>query len=167
MKKKEILIISAIFTLGICAVMNFWLIPAIQNAADGMTIFDMCSLGYKFETAKLFVSSLSAEGLNTYLHRQLPLDFVYPVVYTVFFVTALITLAPKKKILLVFPALLMISDYTENILTIKMLTTDFKSGLASFASCVTTTKSMLMYLIFVIIIVLFVIYLVKRKKNKA
>lgn len=164
MKRKNIVILSAVSTLGICAVMNLYLIPVIQNSAGGMKIFDMCSFGYGFDEAKLFVSSLSPEGMQTYLHRQLPLDFVYPVVYTVFFVSALLTLCPSKKILIAVPVLLMVSDYTENVLTIRMLTTDFSRSLATFASTVTVVKTLLMVLCFLLLAVFLIRFLnIKRK----
>ena len=80
-----LLIVFGIITAVICAVMNLYLIPLIEASTDGMKCFDMSVLGYSYEEAKTFVGSLSSESLGVYLNRQLPLDFVYPIAYCVFF----------------------------------------------------------------------------------
>ncbi|MGN0443889.1 MAG: hypothetical protein ACI4F5_04650, partial [Acutalibacteraceae bacterium] len=99
---KTALIVSGALTVIICCVMNFCLIPIIESPTEGIRMFDMNSFGYSYETAKKFVSLLSAEGLDTYLHKQLPLDFIYPAVYSVFFSLAIIKLK-GKKFLTAFP----------------------------------------------------------------
>lgn len=160
---KPLLIISGALTLIICGVMNFCLIPLIESTTRGIKIFDMNAFGYTFEEAKTFISLLSERGMHTYLNIQLPLDFCYPIAYAVFFSLALIKLS-EKKVLLAFPVLLMVSDYTENIFTEIMLRTDFSAQTASFASAVTTIKTVLMYITILLVLVFFIRWLVKRKK---
>lgn len=170
MDKKSVtrntLIFSGAVTLIICCVMNLYLLPLIESTTQGIRAFDMNSLGYSFEQAKTFVSLLSEEGMKTYLFRQLPLDFIYPIAYTVFFSLSILKLRGDKKWLVVFPLLLMISDYIENIITIVMLRTDFSSSVAAAGSCVTTIKSVLMYITIILVLVLFVLWLIKRRKEK-
>lgn len=160
---KPILIISGALTLIICGVMNFYLIPLIESATQGIRMFDMQSFGYSFETAKSFVSLLSSKGLDTYLHKQLPLDFFYPVVYTVFFSLSLIKLKAKKP-LIVLPLFLMVCDYCENIFSEIMLRTDFTRTVAGVASAFTVIKSLLMYAVIIIVLIYFVRWIISRKK---
>ena len=161
-----ILIITGIITAAICAVMNFYLIPLIEASAGGMKCFDMSVFGYSYEDAKLFISSLSAESMSVYLNRQLPLDFVYPLAYCVFFCLCIVKLS-KKKLPVCLPVVLAAFDYVENICTIIMLkNSDFSQSVALIARCATTAKTMLMYVVFIVIIALLIIYIVKKKKAK-
>lgn len=165
--KTVLLIISAVLTLGICGVMNMYLLPAIESTTEGLKAFDMNTFGYTFENAKQFVSLLSDKGLDLYLHKQLPLDFFYPVCYTTFFVLSFQALKKQRKWLLILPALLFVLDYTENIFSIIMLKTDFTKVISTFASCVTVCKSMIMYAIFIILAVYLALYLKNRFSKKA
>ena len=156
-KKYAVLAVSGIITVVIMAVMNIKLIPAIEAGTQGMRFFDMNTFGYTYEAAQTFISSLSDAGKDLALRVQLPLDFVYPVAYTVFFVTLMIVLSGKKTKWAIIPAFLFISDYTENICTVMMLKADvLSSSLCGFASIVTIVKSALMYLTFLIIIIMII-----------
>lgn len=163
---KTALIVSGALTAIICCVMNFCLIPIIESSTEGIRMFDMNSFGYSFETAKKFVSLLSAEGLDTYLHKQLPLDFIYPAVYLVFFSLAIIKLK-GKKFLVTFPFTLAVCDYAENIMTEIMLRTDFSEKTAHVASIITVCKSVLMYAVFIIIIALVILRAVRENRKRA
>lgn len=162
---KTALIVSGALTAIICCVMNFYLIPIIESTTEGIRMFDMNPFGYSYETAKKFVSLLSAEGLDIYLHKQLPLDFIYPAVYSAFFSLAIMKLK-GKKFLTAFPIALAVCDYAENILTEIMLRTDFSEKTAHIASIITVCKSALMYAVFMIIITLVVLRAVRAKKRK-
>jgi hypothetical protein len=159
-----ILIITGVITAVICAVMNLYLIPLIETSADGMKCFDMSVFGYSYEEAKTFAGSLSSESLSVYLNRQLPLDFIYPLAYCIFFSLCILKMS-KKKWLICLPVVLAAFDYTENICSIIMLkNADFSQGVAALARCATTAKTMLMYAVFIVIIVLFIIFAVNKKK---
>ena len=160
---KTALIISGALTVIICGVMNFYLIPLIESTTQGIRMFDMNSFGYTYETAKSFVSLLSENGLRTYLNVQLPLDFIYPLAYTVFFSLALLKLTDKKA-LLAFPLVLMVCDYTENIFSEIMLRKDFSAVTAHIASAFTVCKSVFMYITMALVLIFFVRWLIKRKK---
>jgi hypothetical protein len=168
MKKnqKTLLWISGGLTAAICLVMNLVLIPMIEKNTAGLRCFDMNSFGYTFEQAKQFLTLLDGDARNLYLHVQLPLDFIYPVAYTAFFMLAITALRGKASPLLALPGALAVSDYIENVCSIKMLREmDVTPELAKFASAVTVTKSLLMDLVFVLLAVLFIMWLVKRKKK--
>ena len=168
MKKnqKTLLWISGGLTAAICLVMNFILIPMIEKSTAGLRCFDMNSFGYTFDQAKQFLTLLSENGRSIYLHVQLPLDFIYPVAYTAFFMLALTALRGKASPLLALPGALAVSDYIENVCSIKMLRAmDVTPELAKFASAVTVTKSVLMDLVFVLLAALLIVWLIKRKKK--
>ena len=165
--KKTLLWVSGALTLGICLVMNLWLIPRIERSTGGVRCFDMQSFGYTWETAKAFLSSLDAGGRAVYLYRQLPLDFVYPAAYTLFFSLAMCALRGRVTPWIALPLALCAADVTENVCTIVMLRAmDVSPALAGFASAVTLVKSLLMYLTFVLLAVFLVLWLRSRKKAK-
>lgn len=166
-KNRLILIISGAITLIITGIMNLLLFPIIEDGTAGMRFFDMNTTGYSVEACREFLSSLSVQGRGVALHIQLPLDFVYPVIYTVFFIAAIWALTGKKSKLNLLPLLLFITDYIENICSVKILNSSMPSdSIIKFASTVTLLKNILMYLIFGIIAVLFIIFLVKKTKEK-
>ncbi len=167
-KLKTALIVSGVLTAAICGVMNFYLIPLIEQTTEGLRCFDMNSTGYTLEQAQRFLALLGERGRNIYLHAQLPLDLFYPVAYTAFFVSAIYALRGKASALFALPAALALCDYTENVCSIIMLRAmEVSAGLARFASTVTVLKSALMAAVFLLLAVLFIRWLIKRKKQKA
>lgn len=160
------LIISGAVTAVICAVMNFYLIPLIESTTEGIKCFDM-NFGYSYDDAVKFLSLLSETGRNTYLRIQLPLDFVYPVAYCVFFSLLIVTLMKKKSALLLLPVVLAVTDYCENICTVIMLKSSALSRPpVSFASTVTQVKTVLMYVCFILIAILIIYGIINKIKNK-
>lgn len=166
-KSTLLLIVSGVLTAGICLVMNLWLMPAIERTTEGMRCFDMNSFGYTFEQAQRFLMLLDERGRDLYLHAQLPLDFVYPVAYTAFFVTAVCRLSGRATPLIAVPAALAVFDYAENVCSVIMLRSmQPTQKLAAFASAVTVTKSALMTVTFVMLAVMLIKRLVEKRKAK-
>lgn len=169
-----LLIASGVATIVICLVMNFALIPRIEqpNAQGNPPIhcFDMCTTGYTVEDARAFVNWLSPEAMHTYLHVQLPLDFFYPIFYTLFFSLLWVVLHGKPNLFLAMPVGLAVCDYVENSLVIAMLRNpSFPRAVARVASWATMLKTALMYLtilILVIAIVFCIIRAVRRKRQR-
>ena len=163
--QKILLYVSGALTGIICVVMNAVLIPKIESSTEGIRCFDM-NFAYSYETAQKFLSLLSEEGKRIYLTVQLPLDFIYPIAYCIFFVLLIIALQKKKTALIALPLVLTFCDYCENICTILMLKADTLSpSLVTAASIFTSAKTVLMYLVFLVIIVLIVIRVKNRKKE--
>ena len=165
-------IISGSITALICLIMNIILIPRIEMNTQGIRCFDMNFPG-NYENALKFLDLIGDEGRNIYLFRQIPLDFIYPVFYTVLFVSLIYILANGKarKILSVFPLILAVCDYAENIMSIIMLRSGIPSeSFYAAASAFTAVKTVIMYLIFAAILVLLIMYIVnrfsKRKKGE-
>ncbi len=164
-KLKITAVISGVLTAAICAVMNFIFIPVIEKGA-ATRCFDM-TLGYSFTDALRFLSTISAEGKAIYLSRQLPLDFVYPIAYCVFFCVLIYLLMESKSLLFIFPVMLAIFDYIENVCVVIMLKSEVPSIVfVSFASSATMMKSMLMYVCFLLIAVLIILRIVANTKKK-
>ena len=163
---KAALIGSGALTAGICAVMNFLLIPRIEAAAGGLRCFDM-HFGYRYDDAVRFLTALTPAGRGTYLHAQLPLDFLYPVAYAVFFALAITALLRRKSVLIGLPVLLALFDYCENVSVVRMLKAETLSpALAAFAGAVTEIKTILMYICFMTLLILLVRRLILRKKSQ-
>jgi hypothetical protein len=162
------LIVAGALTAAICLIMNLWLIPAIESAAGGLKAFDMRSFGYTTGEAREFLGALSEEGRQIYLTRQLPLDFVYPVCYTAFFVLSILALTKKRgRLWVILPALLAAFDYAENSFILSFLKKNAAPDVVgAIAGGVTAVKSLLMTAVFVLLAVLFVLWVVRRAKQK-
>ena len=159
-------IISGLFTLIICGIMNLFLIPAIESNTNGLRCFDM-NPGYNYNQAKDFLNLIGEEGKAIYLRYQLPLDFVYPLFYTLLFISLLVILTEKYKLFIVFPILLFAADYTENIFTEIMLRSEVLSpGIVRVASVITIVKTALMYFIFLLIALFLLKLIVEKLKSR-
>lgn len=162
-KGKTAVIISGAVTAVISLIMNLILIPKIELSTNGIRCFDM-NFGYSYETAKNFLSYLSESSRNIYLNIQLPLDFIYPIAYCIFFCFLIIRLTKKVNVLLAFPLLLAVFDYAENITTIVILkSAELSESLAKLGSAFTSVKTILMYAVFLEILIC-IIYYFKNKK---
>ena len=166
MTYRWLLIISGALTLGICAVMNLYLIPAIESSTEGLRCFDM-NFGYSYEKASQFLSLLSEEGRGIYLNWQLPLDFFYPVAYGAFFSLLLARLSGKGAKLIAFPALLAAFDYCEIVCVLRMLKAEtLSSSLVAVSSVATIIKTILMYLCILMILILLVRRIAAKRKQR-
>lgn len=146
--RKIIIWITGALALVITGVMDFVYFPRIEKNTDGIKAFDMNSFGYPPEQAQRFLDLIDEDARQLYLKKQLPLDSIYPFIYTTFFSTAL-TALNSSKATKALPGILFTFDYLENMCSIKMLK-DKKAPtkLARFASTMTLCKSLTMYTIF-------------------
>lgn len=162
-----ILIASGVATIVICCVMNFVLIPKIEAGNPPIHAFDMCTTGYTVEDAHAFVDWLSPEAKHVYLDVQLPLDFFYPIFYTLFFSFLWIVLHGKPNFFLAMPVGLAAADYVENSLVIVMLKNpDFPRAVARMASWATMFKTALMYLTMLILVIAIVVCILRAVRRK-
>lgn len=162
----SLLAISGVFTIVICLVMNFAIIPHIEKDAS-MRCFDMCATGYTIEEARTFVQTLPQDALYTYTHIQLPLDFFYPICYTVFFVLLWIVLHGKPNWFISVPIALAVADYVENSLVLTMLSNpDFAGTVARVAAFATTIKTVLMYLTILVLVIAMVVCILRAIRRK-
>ena len=170
MKKKQNLplIVSGALSAVLLGVMDVFLLPAIERAADGLRCFDLQLFGYDFETARAFVQALSAQGRQLYLFAQLPVDCVFLVAYTVFFVLVLKRLSAPRAMVVVWPAVLAASDFCENCCTAVLLCGFDRLSSATVAvfGKVTGFKSMMMYAVFVALVISAVRFALNKRKQK-
>lgn len=82
--------------LAVYAVMIFWSLPTISEAAGGATPFDLRPGGYSFDEAVAFLTALSAEGRSFYLKVQHRFDLVYPPLLSATLFFAIFLLAPAN-----------------------------------------------------------------------
>jgi hypothetical protein len=156
---------------AVYATMLIWTLPTIAAEAGGLAPFDLRPLGYSFDEAKAFLSALSADGSDLYLHVQLWLDLVYPALLAVSltFATILLTAPGLLRWLLILPAVLgMVFDYLENFSIGHMLEAGpdaLTEALAGEASRWTILKSGFTTISMVAVIVLLVIWFVTRHRR--
>lgn len=133
----------------ILSTMSFLFIPAICESTGEMGIFDLQAKGYSIEYARSFITAMGSSGKNIYLKAQLPLDFIFPAVYTLMYF-GLAQKFFKKQHILIFgaTALLCVLDYTENSLTYAMLlSTNLSARLVAVASFVTVLKTIMLVIV--------------------
>lgn len=159
-------IVSGVLTVAISGVMNLFLISAIEANTGGIRCFDM-NIGYDYQTASEFLTLLGERGRHFYLDYQLPLDFVFPVVYTLFFISLIFLLRKSFSPLVFIPVALAATDLTENILSEIMLRNPVLSETTvKIASAVTVAKTILMCLVFLILIIMIVRKAAEKLKNR-
>ena len=159
-------VIGGIGTAVIGIIMNLILIPRIEADTAGIRCFDM-NIGYDYQTASEFLTLLGERGRHFYLDYQLPLDFVFPVVYTLFFISLIFLLRKSFSPLVFIPVALAATDLTENILSEIMLRNPVLSETTvKIASAVTVAKTILMCLVFLILIIMIVRKAAEKLKNR-
>ena len=76
-------LIFLIPSLAIYLVMFLHTIPGVQSYAPETKIFDLLPGGYSYDYAIKLFSTLGDEGRKEYLNTQLPLDFIYPALFSI------------------------------------------------------------------------------------
>ncbi len=162
------IIILALFTVAVSCVMNFYLIPLItENAAYyGLTVFDMRPFGYSYEYAQELITRLSPEQMHVYLQVQLPLDMVFPLIYTALLSIIFIKTRGTADKLNLLPILLMLADYIENILSIILLKNNenILPQIVQIASTATVIKTILMCACILLALIFTIAYAVRKIK---
>ncbi|WJY94914.1 hypothetical protein CFELI_06485 [Corynebacterium felinum] len=125
---RRTVIILLISAFAVYFTMLYTTLPTLTVIAGGQSMFDLAPQNFRPESAQALLKSLGEAGRTYYLHRQLPLDFLYPLLagsaYTLgikalsdrlrwrHFVLSLLTLTPLAAGLL---------DYIENIAIVIIL----------------------------------------------
>lgn len=78
---KILSILTVASSLLLLAAMNTITIPHIQTFSGNLPILDLRFGGYSLDEVFDLLHMLRAEGRDYYLHRQLLLDFIYPVLF--------------------------------------------------------------------------------------
>lgn len=167
----KIISILFVLTMAVYLVMLSYSIPAVSAHTPELPIFDLSPLGYSFDYANELLVALGAEGRNLYLSTQLPLDFIYPGLFSITYSLLLVWLFGKtfsgnsKAYYFAFvPFLAGIFDYVENVFIIKMISSfpDLQVTTVKVASTFTILKSSFTVFFFVLLIVGFALLCKKR-----
>ena len=154
--------------LAILCVMDFVLLPAILSGTPQLTLFDLKFFGYDAAYARSLIAGMNSRSLSLYLHVQLPLDFVYPIVYGLLYSVLFQRLYGKRmRVPVLIAAALCVADYTENILVVFMLRSGMPGKpIVTAASTATVTKSILLLAVYALIGAGFVAWLVNKIRKK-
>lgn len=142
------------------SIMLVYTIPQVMRHASGMNLFDLSPTGYSFEYANELLGLLGSTGRDLYLYTQLPLDFIYPVLFAISCCLLLSWLLLKtqdtssKMFYFCFiPVMAGVFDYLENICVIRLLTSypDISDTSVFIASSMTIAKSGLTTIFFVVL----------------
>lgn len=169
-------VISVLFllTMTVYIIMLSYSIPAVSAFAPELPIFDLSPSGYSFKYANELLNVLGAEGRSLYLSTQLPLDFIYPGLFSITFSLMLIWLFGKtfnvnSKVyyFALIPFLAGIFDYVENIFIIKMINSfpDLQVTTVKIASLFTVLKSSFTIFFFILLIAGFAFLFKKQISN--
>lgn len=160
---KTVLLLFIITNL-IYATMLMYSLPLVSSYASELVLFDMSPTGYSYKQAIELLTSLGSDGRNAYLSVQLPLDFIYPGMFSVSY-ALLITWTLKQYLpkdsklffIAFIPLLAGGFDYLENISIIAMLESfpNISENLVSSASAFTIVKSGATTVFFVLLILAF------------
>lgn len=168
------ILILFVITMAVYAAMLFITIPEVLRHADGMTLPDLMPGGYEPQYIRQLLTELGDEGRGVYLHRQLPLDLVYPFLFALTNALILAYLlhrlgrATQKALLIAtIPLTAGLFDYLENISTIRMLLRypDISDVSIRLASVFTVLKSGLTTLFFILLIALLLALLLQHFRS--
>lgn len=142
------------------------LVTPLITEGVSVQMFDLMMFkGYDLAFATTFVSEISSQGRSLYLFVQMPLDFIYPLLLSIFFYLFFLEQTKNKNFALLGFASV-IFDYAENISVIIMLTnTNLIAPVVGFASFATITKGIFYVLNYSITIFLLIRCFVQRRKR--
>ncbi len=167
---KTVLLLFIITNL-IYASMLMFSLPLVSSYAAELVLFDMSPMGYSYIQAIELLTSLGFDGRNSYLFVQLPIDFIYPGMFSVSYallITWILKQYLPKDSKLFFIAFVPLFaggfDYLENICIIAMLNSfpDISANLVNTASAFTIAKSGATT-VFFILLILALIPIIKRR----
>ncbi len=143
--------------------------PVIQENLGELQMFDMMKNGYDVSVAEQILAVMGEEGRNLYLHVQMPIDFVYPVLMAVVYYLVLVkTSTTFRYSYYVFPVLLILCDWMENICIIWMLSGHMVTrGLVAFCNICTRTKAIVGdYILYFASLIGIVVYVIRWFRNR-
>ncbi len=152
-------------------VMLLYTIPQVMKYSSGMDLFDLSPSGYSYEYANQLLRTLGPDGRDLYLNMQLPLDFIYPLLFSIScsLLLSWLFLKTQRQESRIFyfcfvPVAAGFFDYLENIWIIRMLTSfpNISYSDVSLANFMTIAKSGLTTAFFCLLILGGVLILKKK-----
>jgi len=147
-------------SLTVYLLMLFHTIPAVQAYAPGLKVFDLLPGGYSYDYALELLSTLGEEGRDEYLKTQLPLDFIYPALFSISSFLLLAWLLSRRYetgsgvfYLCFVPVIAGMFDYLENIQIVLMILNypDISNAQVALSSAFTIVKSGLTIIFFLLL----------------
>ncbi len=150
-------------------------IPRAMELASGLKLLDMMPAGYDRDYVNELFRALGEEGRRYYLTRQLPVDFIYPLLFgwsycllLGYFLNKLNQLKTPLVYLCLLPVMAGFFDYSENIGIIALLNAypDLAHLTVSITSVFSVLKSMTTSVFFIALIIVLLSLGVSAVKNK-
>lgn len=134
-----------IFQILIFQIMTRYIFPIIEYDLGDYHLLDMVKQGYDANYVTKILSLMNERSKDMYLHVQMPLDFLYPLIMaTVYFLVFAKVWKKYWHVFCVLPVLLVLFDWAENISIILMFThSNLIDNVVSFSSFFTQTKSII------------------------
>jgi len=146
-------------------------IPKVMSFSGGMKIFDLMPMGYDPEYAMSLLEKLGVEGRNAYLYNQIPVDFIYPLLFGItyclllaYLLNQLNSLKADYFYLSLLPIMGGLFDYLENFGIINMLVSypHLSVAFIQLTSFFTVFKSLFSTISFTVLLVVLVIFGFKK-----
>lgn len=137
-------------TAAVYGLMWFHTLPKLHHASGGLPILDLRPTGYDLSEVQTLLLTLGNEGMDFYLQRQLPLDFLFLILYGISFTLLLGYFLRKLHYLdgpgfyvVLLPAFVALADLAENIGIRALLRTfpDFSAAFVERISLLSQIKS--------------------------
>lgn len=169
----KLVLVLFLSTNVIYAAMLVYSIPLVNSYAPEMMLFDMLPTGYSFNQANELVENLGQEGRNAYKFIQLPIDFIYPLMFAVSYAMLMVwvlkqTVHRRSRLFGVafLPVLAGLFDYLENFCILAMLQSypDINADLVKISSLFTVAKSALTTFFFVFLLIAFLLLAMHKIK---
>lgn len=153
-------------------------IPQLIIFSGGLKPFDTLPMGYSLTYAQSLLEALGDQGRSYYLFRQIPLDFVYPLLFAISYywimVYFTIKLKTSSKILAhacLLPVLAGVLDYLENIGIIRMLVnyptiSEVEVAVTSMFSIMKSSVTIAYFLILVCILLILLARHLKKSNTR-
>jgi hypothetical protein len=172
-------LLFTVFFASMYTIINFtyYGVAGLLKITNGANILDF-EFGYTADKAYNILTALGELGRSYYLSNIIPLDFLFPFSYMIFYAGWIalliknISITVTSRYIVVVPICAMIFDWIENTGIIIMLSTypDIPAAAVYVASVSGILKTLFTYSSIIIIFVSLIIYLIKKllrlKNNK-
>ena len=142
-------------------------IPKTMKFSNGMRLLDMMPMGYDLNYVSKLFNYLGEIGRETYLNKQIPVDMIYPLLFSLtyclllaYFLKKLSKLNSPYTYLCLIPIIAGIADYFENFGIIALLKSypDLTEILVKTTNSFSLIKSISTTAFFVILIIVLGIF---------
>lgn len=170
---KRVLVLFAITTVVYLLMLGVT-IPRVTVFAPNMQLFDLSIGGYSYNYAVVLLDTLGTQGRTLYMQEQLPLDFLYPILFAITYALMLVWLLKKRFqsdsplfYTALIPVVAALFDYAENIAIYMMLISypEISLSLVELASLFTVVKSVLTTLYFVLLFIAVCLLMIRKKRS--